>query len=688
MSEYLENLFSSVSNILGNGLFNSRNDSKRSQRPSTSNKPQNPLSLSSKSKTIQKGHKKRPHILSVQHFNNAQLRKIKLAFQQQQSRGYAADFATFQGYYSFKQRVDQLNLGQNIPPSTRTRKSTEPWLDTKQLRSDTSFKSAIPKVYQLSEVELAKLSLGPKPELPTELTADEQSEFKNVMSLSGKISKCGRQTMMSNDLKTLMPRQWLNDEVINFYAEMLRQSQSRQIEDWEKHDKKDKKPFDAYIHSTFLFSTLESSGYDKAKLGRWVKKVDLFGKDIIIFPINRGQSHWVCGAINMRKKRFEMYDSMGGGTKYVYQKMREYINREHETKKGKPFDFDGWIDFWSENTPTQDNGFDCGVFTCCFMDALSKGKDVDDDAFEFSQKHMKYLRKRATVKFALKTNFGGCQTAKRSKSSKRQSSAHTHSGKLKSVAASLAACLTHPLDLTKVRMQTTAPKDRHNMLKTMIMTVKDQASQDNNQALLIWSFVLLVLVHSEVLQVIQLVSRALLIRNHITLLEDIILVRMTSDATKPAAERMGYRNALHGLFRMTKDEGINSLFRGLGPNTVRAILMNASQLASYDYFKRSLVDYAEMEEGLPLHFSASFLAGTLATTVCSPADVIKSRVMSESKKGGSIAEMFKTSLKNEGPGFLFRGWTPAWIRLCPNSIAIFVILEQLRWAVDKARDLK
>lgn len=161
--------------------------------------------------------------------------------------------------------------------------------------------------------------MGPKPGLPTELTADEQSEFKNVMSLSGKISKCGRQTMMSNDLKTLMPRQWLNDEVINFYAEMLRQSQSRHIEEWEKNDEKNKKPFDAYIHSTFLFSTLESSGYDKAKLGRWVKKVDLFGKDIIIFPINRGQSHWVCGAINMRKKRFEIYDSMGGGTKYVYQ---------------------------------------------------------------------------------------------------------------------------------------------------------------------------------------------------------------------------------------------------------------------------------------------------------------------------------------------------------------------------------
>lgn len=84
------------------------------------------------------------------------------------------------------------------------------------------------------------------------------------------------------------------------------------------------------------------------------------------------------------------------------QKLREYISKEHETKKGTSFDFTGWEDFWSENTPTQNNGFDCGVFTCCFMDALSKGMDVDDDsAFEFSQKHMKYLRQRLVLDIAM-----------------------------------------------------------------------------------------------------------------------------------------------------------------------------------------------------------------------------------------------------------------------------------------------
>lgn len=39
---------------------------------------------------------------------------------------------------------------------------------------------------------------------------------------------------------------------------------------------------------------------------------DAFEKDVLIFPINIGNSHWTCAAINVREKRFEYYDSLGG----------------------------------------------------------------------------------------------------------------------------------------------------------------------------------------------------------------------------------------------------------------------------------------------------------------------------------------------------------------------------------------
>ena len=87
--------------------------------------------------------------------------------------------------------------------------------------------------------------------------------------------------------------------------------------------------------------------------------------------------------------------------------------------------------------------------------------------------------------------------------------------------------------------------------------------------------------------------------------------------------------------------------------------MNASQLVSYDFFKDSLLTSQLMSNGMPLHFVSSALSGTVATTICAPADVVKSRVMNASGNEGPI-KLLTESLKKEGPRFLFKGWLPAW----------------------------
>jgi len=166
---------------------------------------------------------------------------------------------------------------------------------------------------------------------------------------------------------------------------------------------------------------------------------------------------------------------------------------------------------------------------------------------------------------------------------------------------------------------------------------------------------------------------------------DIILVRMVADPTKPPAQQHNYRNAIQGVYRMVIEEGPSSLARGLAPNTIRAILMNASQLVSYDFFKDVILSHNLMSNGIPLHFVASALAGTVATTICAPADVVKSRVMNARGSEGPI-KLLVENFKREGPRFLFKGWLPAWIRLTPNTICMFVFLEQLRKVVDFIRD--
>lgn len=156
---------------------------------------------------------------------------------------------------------------------------------------------------------------------------------------------------------------------------------------------------------------------------------------------------------------------------------------------------------------------------------------------------------------------------------------------------------------------------------------------------------------------------------------DVLNVRMQHDAALPVGERRNYKHAIDGLIRMTKEEGVRSLFRGVWPNSFRAVLMTASQLASYDGFKRLFITHTSMEDGLSTHFAASFAAGAVATTVCSPVDVLKTRIMS-AKEAKGVARLLADVYRAEGVRWVFRGWVPSFIRLGPHTIATFLFLEQ------------
>lgn len=160
---------------------------------------------------------------------------------------------------------------------------------------------------------------------------------------------------------------------------------------------------------------------------------------------------------------------------------------------------------------------------------------------------------------------------------------------------------------------------------------------------------------------------------------DVMNVRMQSDAALPPHQRRNYRHAFHGLVQMTRSEGFGSLFRGVWPNSTRAVLMTASQLASYDTFKKLCIEKVGMKDNLGTHFTASFMAGFVATTVCSPVDVIKTRIMSASHgegHGQSIVHLLRDICRKEGLTWTFRGWVPSFIRLGPHTIATFVFLEE------------
>ncbi|EGG09311.1 uncharacterized protein MELLADRAFT_27990, partial [Melampsora larici-populina 98AG31] len=263
------------------------------------------------------------------------------------------------------------------------------------------------------------------------------------------------------------------------------------------------------------------------------------------------------------------------------------------------------------------------------------------------------------------------------------------------MAASMAAICTHPLDVAKVRMQTGPSR---SMIKTLFVAIKSdgiiKGAYTGLSASLLRQMTYSLTrfgIYDSIKTLISLQNSSSSSSNpakkRISSTEmvlaaslagaiggfagnpaDVILVRMTGDINYPIHQRKLYRNCFDGLFRMIREEGIESLARGLGPNISRAILMNASQLATYDSFKCTLLNTRFFDEGLYLHFCASSMAGAVATTICSPFDVVKSRIMNTTSKSTTVISVIKESFKNEGIGWIFRGWTPAFIRLGPNTV--------------------
>jgi Ulp1 family protease len=43
-----------------------------------------------------------------------------------------------------------------------------------------------------------------------------------------------------------------------------------------------------------------------------VWKIDVFGSDMVVIPMHVSGNHWCLAVVNLRAKRFEYYDSLGG----------------------------------------------------------------------------------------------------------------------------------------------------------------------------------------------------------------------------------------------------------------------------------------------------------------------------------------------------------------------------------------
>ena len=139
-----------------------------------------------------------------------------------------------------------------------------------------------------------------------------------------------------------------------------------------------------------------------------------------------------------------------------------------------------------------------------------------------------------------------------------------------------------------------------------------------------------------------------------------------------------YRGMIDCFTQIVKKDGFKGLYRGVVPTTIRAMILTASQLPSYDQAKQYLKAKG-WKEGIATHLSCSLFASVIVATTTSPVDVIKSRWMNQ--QGGQYKSVFDcatTIFKKEGPGAFYKGYLFSWLRIGPHTVITFLVYESLR----------
>lgn len=269
------------------------------------------------------------------------------------------------------------------------------------------------------------------------------------------------------------------------------------------------------------------------------------------------------------------------------------------------------------------------------------------------------------------------------------------------VASMGAACVTHPLDLLKVHLQT-QQEARIGMAQMAVRVIKNEgflalynglsASMVRQGTYSMTRFAMYETLKGEIAPsggTIAFWQKALLAGvsgfcgGIVGTPGDLVNVRMQNDVKLPVEARRHYKHALDGLWRVYSEEGFRALFGGVTMASSRAVIVTIGQLGLYDQFKQLLLETPLFKDDMVTHFTASLAAGTCATFISMPLDVFKTRLMNakpgEFRNFGALISYTRQT----GVRGFFKGFLPAWIRLAPQTILTFMFFEQLRLKFGK-----
>tara|TARA_B110001452_G_scaffold172073_1_gene144124 strand:+ start:632 stop:1534 length:903 start_codon:yes stop_codon:yes gene_type:complete len=140
-----------------------------------------------------------------------------------------------------------------------------------------------------------------------------------------------------------------------------------------------------------------------------------------------------------------------------------------------------------------------------------------------------------------------------------------------------------------------------------------------------------------------------------------------------------YSGPLSALADLAKTEGAAGLLRGVGVSTLRGLLGPGSQIVAYGEFKRAAVARGADAAAVRTHVGCALASAAISILCVNPVDVIRTRLYNAPPgryaSGLDAATQLVTS---EGASAFYKGALTHYLRLGPHMVLVFSLLEQLK----------
>lgn len=185
--------------------------------------------------------------------------------------------------------------------------------------------------------------------------------------------KYPRHNIVRRDMRTSKRGEWLNDEFINTFLSIA------------NHDvgKSGRMVVSTFFTTKMMqLGCLESNmeySYDAVRRWKPLNFKDgttIFDLKSLLFPVNLIRQHYFLVELDFENKQINVYDSKMRSSRQPFaDAFMQFLQDESLAKRSIPLE-PGWTASEVVDTPQQDNGVDCGVFTSMFATMLLSEQSI------------------------------------------------------------------------------------------------------------------------------------------------------------------------------------------------------------------------------------------------------------------------------------------------------------------------